>query len=127
MAKARTVRTLPSASSATTVALATCRERGASGDSQAVASQEAGQGALGEGYLLLCLAGQAAEEGADDGPGAHQRGQRHQQEPREARREQVQRHKAARGLGAAAQALREARRGSAGATGDQELAGLTGR
>lgn len=113
MAKARTVRTFPSTSSATPVALATCAER----DEGHGRGQPAGQGGpglcpwgvAGEGrgvYLLLRPAGEAAEEGADEGAGAHQRGHDEEEEAGELGREQVQREDAARRLGAAAQALR---------------------
>lgn len=67
------------------------------------------QGVAGEGrgvYLLLCPAGEAAEEGADEGAGAHQRGHDEEEEAGELGREQVERDDAARRLGAAAQALR---------------------
>lgn len=91
MAKARTVRTLPSTSSATPVALATCggghRQEAhvRPPDPVPVGSRipwEVSGLAEGQGtsYLLLCLSREAAEGSPNECPSAHQHGQCHEQQ-----------------------------------------------
>lgn len=83
--------------------------RGTRGMERAAGGTGQPRGVAGEGrgvYLLLCPAGEAAEEGAHEGAGAHQRGHDEEEEAGELGREQVERDDAARRLGAAAQALR---------------------